>query len=170
MLSRTGRLIVVVGCVLLGSYAIRAGFPAWWLFYLAALGFAVNYWRSGPVWLAARAARKGDFARAERLLAEVRSPERLSAEQRAYYHYYQGLLHAERGDLEGAQRHFRDAAASDLRTSSDRSLVQVHLAALAIDLGDQSSAREHLDLARAHVHKPEVAQAIASVEEKLAAV
>ena len=120
--------------------------------------------------MAARAARKGDFARVERLLAEIRAPERLSAQQRAYYHYYRGLLCAERNDSEGARQHFRAAATGGLRTPSDRSLVQVQLAALALDVGDRSSARGHLDLARSQSHKPEVAQAIANLEEKLAAV
>ncbi len=170
MLSRNGRLIVVLGCVLLGFLAFRTGFPGWWLFPLAALGFTVNYWRSGPVWLAAHAARRGDFQRVERLLGEVRTPERLAPQQRAYYHYYQGLLRADRGDPEGARRHFSAAATGRLRTRNDRSLAHLQLAALALDAGEQTLAREHLDQARAQAHKPEVAQAIASLEEKLAAV
>ena len=65
----------------------------------------------GPIWLAARAARRGDLVRVARLLHEVRRPHLLAPQQRAYFHYYAGLVHADRGELSAARENLQIAAA-----------------------------------------------------------
>jgi tetratricopeptide (TPR) repeat protein len=169
MLSRHGRIVVILVCTLAAAFAWQAGFPRWWLLLLAALAFTVGHWRGGPIWLAARAARRGDLARVAELLNEVRRPQILAPQQRAYFHYYAGLVHADRGELAAARENLQIAAAGKLRTPNDRSLVLLQLAELALATGDRDAARKYLEEAGRLRHKPAIAQAIAAVETRLAA-
>jgi len=128
---------------------------------------AYGYFRYGTVWLAFEALRAGRLERAEALLDQVESPDRLESRSRAYYEMAKGLLACEREEWAGARGYLQRALEHDLRTANDRSLVECALAEVLLRCGDPVAAREHLELARGYDHKAAVAAAIRKVEEMI---
>jgi hypothetical protein len=161
------RLVLIVGCLILGAVGLRGGFWWGWLWIISATLFAVGYWRAGTVWLACRALRKGHLARAERLLAQVRTPSRLSPQQRAYYELAQGDVHRAREDIPVARRHFRAAAEGRLRTTNDRALAYSRLAETELTARDFDASRAAIANARALRPSPLVEALLRDLEEAM---
>jgi hypothetical protein len=128
---------------------------------------AYGYVRYGTVWIAFRALRAGKSKRAETLLDQVLCPDWLRSQDRAYYEFLRGILATEREDWGTARDHFLTALRHNLRTSNNRAMVECALAETLLSAGDPDAAREHLDMARSHDHKPEVELAIRKVEDML---
>lgn len=162
------RFLLVAACVLYGVWSLQAGRETWIVPFLAAGLLAWGYFRHGTVWLAFRAARRGDFDRSGRLIAKVREPERLTDQNRAYYHWIRGMLALERGDLAPAREHLETAGRGKLRTANDRSIVACQTAEVCARLGDRAAAQVYLTNARAQPHKPQVDELIAKVERIVA--
>jgi hypothetical protein len=168
MFSLHARAALILLCVGLGTYLLAAGRIVEGVCALVPAPLLVyGYFRHGTVWLACRAFRAGRPDRARALLEQIRFPERLRSQDRAYYEMLRGLLARQRRDWAAARDHFRRARGHNLRTANDRSLVECVLAEALLECGETAAAREHLELARGHDHKPEVAAAIRQLEEIL---
>ncbi len=134
------------------------------------LGSVLLVWdvtRNSAVWIGFRAFRQGNVARVRRCLEEVRWPVLLSAGSRAYYEWLKGVVDAADGRYEAARVHLLVAATGALRTENDRSLVHCLLAEIALQQGDRVVAGEHLRIADALSHPPEVAQIIAKLRHRV---
>jgi predicted Zn-dependent protease len=135
---------------------------------IAACSLAYGYFRYGTVWLAFRALRAGHAGRARALLDQVAFPDYLRSQDRAYYEMLRGLLAREKEEWATAREHLQRALEGDLRTANNRSMVECALAEALLNCGESTAAREHLELARRHDHKTEMAAAIREVEEMIA--
>jgi len=160
---------LILLCIGLAAYLLAAGRSFAGAAALAiAASLAYGYFRYGTVWLAFRALRAGRSDRARALLDQIRFPDRLRSQDRAYYEMLHGMLACEREEWTTAKDHFQRAREHRLRTANDRSMVECLLAEVLLRCGDPVAAREHLELARGHFPKPEVAAAIRNVEELIA--
>jgi pentatricopeptide repeat protein len=144
----------------------------WWL-AIACLAagalLVVGYYRNGTVWLAWRAMKKQRFDRARRLLATIRSPERLSAYQRACYEYLSGILPALGGGTsdapEAAIAHLRRARDGWRGLPNNRCLATLVLVEYLVRAGDLREARSLLEEARQTDHRPDVGAILATAEK-----
>jgi predicted Zn-dependent protease len=152
-------------CLSLGTYlSARHRYPAAACAFATTALLAYGYFRYGTVWLAFRALRAGRSERARALLDQIRFPDRLRSQDRAYYELLRGNLAYERENWASARDHFLRAREHALRTPNDRSMVECALAETLLRCGDPVEARKHLELAREHAHKPELAATIRRVD------
>jgi hypothetical protein len=163
MFSPAFRLILVATCLLLAIRIAPAG-PVSWALYIAASLLFAGLFRSGSVWLAWRAFGYGDYEEMERCLGWTRAPAFLSATQRAYFEFLQGVSARDRGELPLASTHFAIAAAGELRSASDRCLVLVNLAEVQAALGDTAAMGETVTQLRSLSPAAAVEGRIAQIE------
>ena len=164
MFSSPTRVVLAVAALAYGLWLVAAQEYRGLVLVLVAILLIVGYFRYGTVWLACRALRKGDSSRADRLLSEIRYPEKLSPQNLAYYNLVKGAIAAERGDLNSATQLLDASQRGALRTSNDRSLVSCYLAHLALKRGDRVGAQRHLEQARSQKHRPSVEALINNVQ------
>jgi hypothetical protein len=167
MFSPVMRLLLIMTGLALGALQIARGQAAGWFLVVAAALLAYGYFRYGTVWLAFRAYRRGHLEVVERRLRQVRDPARLRPQDRAYYEFLAGVVAQGRGELDRARVHLTAAASGRLRTDNVRSIVQCHLAEVALASGDGAGARWHLGEAHRLPHAPAVDGVISGLEAKL---
>lgn len=136
--------------------------------FACAACLAYGHFRYGTVWLASRAVRRGDFAKAKSLLGRIRRPDLLRRVDRAHYEYIRGAIDLDEGNAAGAIAHLRSALDGGLHTSNNRCVVACMLAEASLGIGDREGAARYLEIARGLPHKEGLDSAIAAVVEKLA--
>lgn len=117
-------------------------------FALVGLALMAGHFLFGSVRLAFFSLRRGDLARAQRLLE--RSPTRFhTRETRGYYHWVRAALAEARGTLPEARDELQTALGHRLRGDTDRVLALGTLAAIHAKLGERKEARQRLEEADA---------------------
>ena len=164
MFTLRGRLACGSVALVLGAVLLAAGQPVGWLFVGQVALLAYGYARYGPVALAFQAYHRQDWARLAALLGEVRRPEWLRPQDRAYFEFLRGVLAMCHGDVGSARRHLAAADAARLRTDHIRCVLECHRADAALAAGERAAAAAHLAAARAIPHRPEVEPEIARLE------
>lgn len=164
MFSNRTRATLVIAAAILSLVAMTQ--RLWLVGVLAAsaaLFLAVGYWRDASVWLALRSLKAGDVKRTSRLLAQVRRPDRLSPQSRAYYEWLMGALAAGREQYDEAAERYRFALGLPLRTENDRAVVESDLAVLEARRANITGALELIRAAQARKVRPEVAAGLSDV-------
>lgn len=167
MYSRALRVVVSLVCAVGGLWALRNQSPAAWPLLAAALLLLSGYWRYGTVWLAWRAFTRGDLDAVERLIANIRRPERLDSQQRAYYEWLRGELARRTEESEKAVQHFEAAVHGQLRSDRDRAFGYSRLAEATLAVGKVSQARLAIASARALSPPPFVEALLRDIEESM---
>jgi len=137
------------------------------LFTVITIWLVWDYVRNSSVWGAFSAFRGGRIEEMRRQLEQVKYPNLLSAVSSAYYHWLKGVNEVADGRFGAAQVFLLLAASGQLRSPNDRSLVQCLLAEVALQLGNQEQAREHLKLADALSHSEQVERMISQLSSRL---
>lgn len=169
MYSARTRLTASIIAFVLGILLIRAGSTGGWLLFAVP---PLLYWgkqRSGPMVLAFHAYSAGDLTRMRQLLAEVRAPDRLRAQERAYFEFLTGVDAQDRHDYFRAIEHFRAALRGPLRTANMVGIAHLHLAEVSSAAGDPVAAQESLAAAREKVHRQPTIALLRQVEARIAA-
>jgi tetratricopeptide (TPR) repeat protein len=136
------------------------------LFLAGGLLLFAGHFLYGSVRAAFFALRRGDLARAQRLLD--RSPTRFQTrETRAYRHWVLAALAEARGKLPDARDELRAAIAEGLRTKNDRVLALGTLAAIHAKLGERDEAKKVLAEADALDPEPRVRALLDKVRAQL---
>lgn len=161
------RLVIALTCAALAMMLVLYGLPVALFPLLATVFLLWDYCRNNGIWIAFRAFRQGNLPRMRRALAEVRWPNLLSARSKAYHQWMQGVIQAAEGRFQAARVHLLIAAAGELRTENDRSLVQCLLAEMAWQAGDSQAAQEHLALAAALAHHQDVGRIINNLRRRI---
>ena len=128
------------------------------------LSMAYIQFRLGPVVSALRYLYRGDTKRCEKELSRVKRPEKLPLQLQGYYHFCQGYLHSQKGNLAIAATAFRTALEKGIRLDNDKAVAHVSIAHAEASSGKKAEARKHLKLAKELPHNEAVAQAITQVE------
>lgn len=152
-----------------GSYRVITGDYVGLVFWAGSALLAYGYFKYGTVWLAFRAVAGGDTERAAALLAQVKRPQALAAQERAYFELASGFVCAARARNEEAEQHLRLALANPLRTSSDLALAEAVLAQLLIARDAFTEARTLLDQAGARPARPGILARIHALRDELPA-
>jgi len=148
------RIAIVVASASYGVYELLHGDQLGYLWLAAAVFFVVGYFRYGPIRPAFKALQRGQFKRAERLVATVKFPNLLSGQFRAYFHWIHGVLAAQDdNNFVLAEEQMRLAIDGALRTSNDRCLATAALAQIFAQSDDSERAKQLLADAEQIPHK-----------------
>ncbi len=131
MFSSKARIALGAIVAILAGYAALQGW-----YELSAVGGLItaymvwSYFRQGTVALASKAFHQKDYPTAERLLDQIKDPDKLARSRRGYYEFIYGNIELKRGNTLKAERHFQIASLFPLRSENDKALVLVQLANL----------------------------------------
>lgn len=167
MFSPRVRALLAAVSFAFGCYQVVSGHYVGLVFFAVAAFLAYGYFKYGTVWLAFRAVARGEMEGAAKLLAQVRKPEALGAQDRGYYELASGFVCASRGQNERAEAHLRAALAHELRTDNDRALAEAVLAQLLIARDEMVEARKLLERAVGRDSRPAIAARIRAIQSEL---
>ncbi len=139
---------------------------AYALFFSVVL-FIIGYFRSGTVWLAFRAFRKGQVDRAGRLINHIPYPDWLSAQFQAYYHWMRGTMELQAHQPKAAVEHLQRSFEGRLRTSNARSGVAATMVQAWIEIGDLDQAKAALSMARELTHNESTDRLLGVFDERI---
>jgi len=136
-------LLFVVSAGMMVHAATRQAWP-WVLLYGGAAALLVfGGVRYGSVRAAFVALRRGDLARAKKMIDES-DPARLDRQSLAYYRWVEAALSEARGDLPKARDFLVRAVDDGLRTKDDRVIALCSLAAIHSRLDERAEAEARL--------------------------
>lgn len=167
MLTPRLRLIIAIASFVAGAYLLVVGDYAGVAFLGGAAYLGYSYFKYGTVWLAFREVARGHMNEAAELLQQVKNPQALGSEQRAYFELASGLVCASRARNQKAEEHLQGALAHDLRTDNDRALAEAVLAQLLVARDELDAAREVIDRAVKRECRPAIAARIKGLHEQL---
>ena len=149
MLYHQLRLALIILFIILGIILhIQIGLtPAWYL-YATAFVLLLTHIFFGTVWGAFGQLKRGNILKAEKLLAQIWSPNLLAKRPRAYYHFTKGLIALQRKQLPVGNKHFKAAIGLGLRNDTDRALAHLNLAHIAFLTKQIETSKEYLAKAK----------------------
>lgn len=168
-MSRRVRFLAIFLTGLLAVLQLLAGQSVGWFLLVAVVMLTYCHLRYGSVWLAYRRTRAGRVSEAEQLLGEIKRPDYLAPQSRAYYQLLQASLASERGDYSNARRFLAELIVADLRTEHDRCLAYATHAGVMLELGEVTAAREHLAQVQLLERKGNLAPHLEELAERIAA-
>lgn len=164
------RLLLALASFAMGTYYIVAGRYAGLLLLAASALLGYGYFKYGTVWLAFRQVARGEMDRAARLLDQVKRPEMLDSEQRAYFELAWGLVWASRAQNARSEQHLKLALSHALRTDNDRAMAEAVLAQLLLARNEIAEARSVLEQAITRSCRPAIAERIKALHAELSSV
>ncbi len=167
MLAPRVRLALAVAAFAVGTYRLVVGDNAGLLLLAASAFLAYGYFRYGTVWLAFREVAHGNLDKAARLLGQIKRPDALAPQERAYFELASGLIGAARAQHGSAEAHLRLGLQHGLRTDNDRALAEAVLAQVLIARDALDEAREVLERASARTCRPAIAARIREMQAGL---
>ena len=165
--SPDSRLLIALLAVMCSLYLAFNVSPLAAGFAVVALWLVWDALRHGSVWYGFHAFRRGDLASVRYAMVQIRWPNLLTQESRAYYHWLKGVIDMADSRFAAAKVHLLVAASGQLRTENDRSLVHCLLAEVALQENEADVAREHLHHARALQHHPDADRIIRNLTARL---
>ena len=105
MLTPRIRWTLAVVAFLFGSYRLVVGDYAGVALLAASAYLTYGYFKYGTVWQAFHAVANGQMDKAAQLLQQVKRPESLGAQERAYFELASGFVCASRAQNAEAERH-----------------------------------------------------------------
>lgn len=137
---------------------------------LAGLGIGYLIWshyREGTVFLATQAFQKKDYEKTQRLLDDIKHPERLRKRRRNYYEFMSGNMALQAEDYAAAERHFQIASRLPFRRPNDKAIILVHLANLNLRKKEYDRVRAYIDVARKLEVSSRISQIINKIENEI---
>ncbi len=144
-----------------GRYALMAVFviaAIVCLFYdqtqLAAFGGLLaafvlwSHFKHSSIVLASKYYQRGDYEKAERILAEVPNPDRLAKKRRGYYEFMRANMALKKNEFDVAEHHFQIASRFPLGGTNDKAFVLIHLANLALRKKDKERSIAYINRAK----------------------
>ncbi|WP_316800006.1 hypothetical protein [Pedobacter frigidisoli] len=163
-----------------GRYALMAVFIAAALvclyyeqYQLAALaaflfGFTIwSHFRHSSVLMASKHFKNNEFGKAQLLLDEVVSPERLAKSRRGYYEFMKGNMALKEEEWDKAEYHFQLASRFPVGGKTQKGYVLIHLANLALRKKDKERAEAYVKLAKELAETARSKDIIVKIEKEL---
>ncbi len=169
MFSPTTRLLLLVLVASFGIFELVRGQTIGWLFILAAAILAYGHTRRNDPRLseAFGAYRKGDLDLVRDRLRQIGAPERLGPRDRAYFEFLSGVVAQRSEDWDTARAHLVAASSGPIHTDMLRTVIACHLAAVEIERGEMTAAREQIELAEKLPHAASLDETIAALRARL---
>ncbi len=146
--ARIRFLLVIVFLGLAIWFHVVEGIGTAWYLYVAGVLLLLTHFLTSNVSAAFMLLRSGQLDKAEQLIDQVKKPEWLLKQHRAYYHFTKGMIAAQRNAVPHAQRHLSQALEIGLRTPTDNALAAINLSNFAYQAKDRSEAKKYLDKAK----------------------
>jgi len=88
--------------------------------------------------------RKNKFAKAEAILNKVKHPERMIKSQEAYFYFLTGLVVSQSQKGSVAEKKFKKALSTGLRTDSDQAMAKLNLSGIYLSQRNKKLATYYL--------------------------
>ena len=121
-------LLVLVNLVLVIFFFLREDFLSMFLILISTGLFVYGYFRYGTVYLAFQQLKKENYDKSEKLISKIKNPSMLSANQKSYYHFAQGIIASNKRDWDKSASDLNKALTIGLRTENDISIALLNLA------------------------------------------
>jgi len=128
MNTRVRFLLILLFLVLGVLLHIRIGLSAAWYLYLASFIILLTHFLFGNVWAAFALLRKGRIPEAETLINQIKLPNLLTKQHRAYYHFIKGMIALQKEELKEGEDQLKQALERGLRTPNDNALTALNIA------------------------------------------
>ena len=149
MLTARARFAVIaIALVLLGWTAYKHVYELSAFIGLGIAFLLYGYFKEGTVVLAAKAYHQQDLKKTEKLLKEIKNPDRLKKSRRGYYEFMLGNIELNRENFSDAERHFQIASRFPLKNQNEKGLVLTQLANLNLRKKEFIKAQAYIDIAK----------------------
>ncbi len=139
------RFSLIILFTLLGIILhIKIGFSSAWYLYLASMIMLVAHFLFGNVWAAFGMLRKGKIPEAEILVNQIKRPEFLSKQHRAYYHFIKGMIALQKEELKEGEIQLKQALERGLRSSNDNAMAALNIAHIYFRQNKLDACRTYL--------------------------
>ena len=129
MFNRFYRAILICICAVAAVfYYLKEDYGSMTMMLIAAGLFIYGYYRYGNVYIAFKALQIEDYAKAKKLISEIKNPELLVKGQKSYYHFSLGILASNEKKWNVSYNELVEALNIGLRTKNDTSIVLLNLA------------------------------------------
>ncbi len=165
MLKPKVLLYIILGLTLLGLTLLAL---QWWVLggILTAIGggFLYLWWRMNQLLGISEAIMAGNFDAARAKLAGVRNPDKLTADSKTYYYYFQGTVEAQTGNWKASRAAFKTALETNrFRAIDERATALVMLAQVELRTNNREGAKRYLAEAQDLSPGPEIREQIKEV-------
>ncbi len=168
MLTKRARFAVIIVAISVLLYTLYQ--EVYEVSAITSLGISLliwGYFREGTVIIAARQFHLKNYQRAEELLLEIASPDKLSRRRRGFYEFIYGNIELQRNNYHDAEKHFQIASNFPLRNQNDKAIVLVHLANINLRKKDPSRARVYIEKAKALKITERIKSIILNIEQEI---
>lgn len=149
MLTARARFAVVaIALVLLGWTVYQQTYELSAIIVFGIIFVLYGYFKEGTVVLAAKAYHRQDLKKTEKLLREIKNPDRLKKSRRGYYEFMFGNIELKRENFLEAERHFQIASRFPLKNENEKGLVLTQLANLNLRKKEFIKAQAYIDIAK----------------------
>ncbi|MEX0967538.1 MAG: hypothetical protein WD077_09885 [Bacteroidia bacterium] len=164
-MNRYIRIAIVAGLALWAFYDLMN--EQWLiggLLVFVSLLLALGFLHFSNVWSAFRKFRRGDIESANKILLEIKEPEKLKGANRAYFHFMRGFYELHNDHPKPAILQLQQALEAGIKTEHDRAIAHFGLAGANFDLGRISESRIQLHKAQELPHKENLQQKLIELE------
>ena len=138
-------LFIVIGIVL----HVKVGIGSAWYLYLASFIILLTHFLFGNIWAAFGMLRKGKIPEAELLVNQIKRPEFLSKQHRAYYHFIKGMIALQKEELQEGEIQLKQALERGLRSPNDNALTALNIAHIYFRQQKLEPCRKYLSQSKA---------------------
>lgn len=168
MLTARARFAVItIALILLGWTVYEQVYELSALIGFGILFVIYGYFKEGTVVLASKAYHNKDLIKTEKLLKEVKNPDRLKKSRRGYYEFMYGNIELSRTNLAEAERHFQIASRFPLKNENEKALVLTQLANLNLMKKEFQKATAYLEIAKELKASARVKNIIEKIEQEI---
>eukprot|EP01029_Cantina_marsupialis_P006622 TRINITY_DN1732_c0_g2_i1.p1 TRINITY_DN1732_c0_g2~~TRINITY_DN1732_c0_g2_i1.p1 ORF type:complete len:185 (+),score=4.31 TRINITY_DN1732_c0_g2_i1:243-797(+) len=108
--------------------------------------------------------RKNKFAKAEAILGRVKRPEMMISGQEAYYYYLSGLIESQNHNNSKAEKLFKKAIKTGLRTKTDQAVAKLNLSGIYLSQRNKKLSKYYLQEAKKLDHRKMLTPQIREIE------
>lgn len=144
MTTRIRFLLIILFLILGLVLHIQLGLAQAWYLYLASFIILLTHFLFGNIWAAFSKLRKGKLVEAETLINQIKRPELLTKQHRAYFHFIKGMIALQNEELQEGKVQLKQALERGLRTPNDNALTALNIAHIYFKQSQLQDCRSYL--------------------------
>lgn len=147
-MNTKGRLIVVAICLAGIAFVVYEKQYNFVVYLLGVICYLLwSHYKEGTVYLATQAFHRQDYDKTERLLDEIKNPDRLRKGRRNFYEFMMGNIALKKGEVEQAEYHFQLASRLPWKRQYEKGMVLINLANINLGKREYDRVTGYLDVA-----------------------
>ena len=162
------RILLILGSLIMAIlFYLEDNYTSMTWILIAAGLFVYGYFKYGTVYIAFNQIKKGEYKKAEKLIAKIKNPNTLSKAHKSYYHFTKGLIASEKEEWESSATQLTKALNIGLRTKNDTSIVLLNLAIVEFERNNFEKAKELLEKMKEYDLKPLIKTEMDKLTDKI---